>query len=127
MPDSQCTAHKFTCKHPIPDWAIPLLGIAAAGLIWGLIVCYVKRTQPQYSWLEVIFCNCPSEKQAARHASVPTNIPVVSGQVAVPSAVPVQVANTNSVADELMKLKGLLDTGVLSQAEFEQQKQRLLA
>jgi len=28
--------------------------------------------------------------------------------------------------DELTKLKGLLDTGVLTQAEFDAQKQRIL-
>lgn len=32
-----------------------------------------------------------------------------------------------SAADELIKLKGLLDSGVLSQEEFEQQKKRILS
>lgn len=32
-----------------------------------------------------------------------------------------------SVADELLKLKGLLDQGVLTQAEFDEQKAKLLA
>lgn len=41
-----------------------------------------------------------------------------------------QPANSNStglsIADELLKLKSLLDNGILTQAEFESQKQKLL-
>lgn len=32
-----------------------------------------------------------------------------------------------SVADELVKLKGLLDSGVLSQEEFDAQKKQLMS
>ncbi len=39
----------------------------------------------------------------------------------------VQAAAPLSVADELAKLKGLVDTGVLSPDEFEQQKTKLLS
>lgn len=35
-------------------------------------------------------------------------------------------ASTSSLADELKKLKELVDAGVISAAEFEQQKQKLL-
>jgi len=35
-------------------------------------------------------------------------------------------ANTTSVAEELTKLKNLLDSGVLTQLEFDEQKRRLL-
>lgn len=38
-----------------------------------------------------------------------------------------QGANVASAADELLKLKNLLDQGVLTQVEYEQQKARLLA
>jgi len=42
-------------------------------------------------------------------------------------AVPVSTNNNNvSVADELLKLKQLLDMGVLSQEEFDEQKNKLL-
>lgn len=34
--------------------------------------------------------------------------------------------STSSLADELKKLKELVDAGVISEAEFEQQKQKLL-
>ena len=37
-----------------------------------------------------------------------------------------QPQNTVSVADEITKLKGLLDTGVLTQEEFNKQKSKLL-
>lgn len=36
-------------------------------------------------------------------------------------------ANTSSIADELLKLKNLVDIGVLSTEEFEQQKKKLLS
>lgn len=40
---------------------------------------------------------------------------------------PVSTNNNNvSVADELLKLKQLLDMGVLSQEEFDEQKNKLL-
>lgn len=37
-----------------------------------------------------------------------------------------QVVENNSVADELMKFKQLLDAGAITQDEFEEQKKRLL-
>lgn len=37
-----------------------------------------------------------------------------------------QTSNTISVADEITKLKGLLDAGVLTQEEFNKQKSKLL-
>lgn len=37
-----------------------------------------------------------------------------------------QTENNSSVADELTKLKSLLDTGVITQEEFDAQKQKLL-
>jgi len=40
--------------------------------------------------------------------------------------VSVTVDNNVSVADELLKLKQLLDMGVLSQEEFNEQKDKLL-
>lgn len=43
-------------------------------------------------------------------------------QYAAPSAPPI----TDSVVDQLTNLKQLLDSGVLSQAEFDAQKQRIL-
>ncbi len=39
----------------------------------------------------------------------------------------IQQAGTSSIADELKKLKGLLDAGVLTQTEFDAQKAKLLA
>jgi hypothetical protein len=56
------------------------------------------------------FCCCfknPSAQVVARHTR-----PVASSQ--------------QSVADELTKLKGLLDAGLLTQREFDAQKQKLL-
>jgi hypothetical protein len=44
------------------------------------------------------------------------------------SAAPVAAqAPASSVADELVKLKGLLDSGVITKAEFDQQKAKLLS
>lgn len=40
---------------------------------------------------------------------------------------PKNVGSTESVADQLIKLKGLLDAGVLTQDEFDNQKAKLLA
>ncbi len=42
-------------------------------------------------------------------------------------AAPVAPPITTSVVDQLINLKQLLDSGVLSQAEFDAQKQRILA
>jgi hypothetical protein len=42
-------------------------------------------------------------------------------------AAPAAPAITDSVVDQLTNLKSLLDSGVLSQAEFDAQKQRILA
>ena len=44
-----------------------------------------------------------------------------------PAADPAQAApSADDRMDELSKLKGLLDTGVLTQAEFDAQKQKIL-
>jgi len=52
----------------------------------------------------------------------PRTIPVTPAQEApIPQASP-----TLSVADELLKLKNLVDTGVITPAEFEREKRRLL-
>ena len=37
-----------------------------------------------------------------------------------------QIVENNSVADELMKFKQLLDVGVITQIEFEEQKRKIL-
>ena len=42
------------------------------------------------------------------------------------NAVPVQPASTKSVADELKKYKELLDQGVITEDEFQQQKAKIL-
>jgi len=53
----------------------------------------------------------------------PRTIPVTPTQEApIPQASP-----TLSVADELLKLKNLVDTGVITPAEFEREKRRLLS
>ena len=56
---------------------------------------------------------------------------MVSGQVVQGQVVPVPAAagtgGLPSVADELLKLQSLRDSGALTQAEFEAQKQKLLA
>ena len=36
------------------------------------------------------------------------------------------VQNTTSVTDEILKLKSLLDSGILTQKEFDKQKEKLL-
>ena len=43
-----------------------------------------------------------------------------------PAAQPVQVVQQQSAAEELTKLKGLLDAGVITQEEFDAQKKKLL-
>lgn len=52
-------------------------------------------------------------------------------QQAPPQAAPPQAApageTTDDMVDSLTKLKGLLDSGVLTQAEFDAQKQKILA
>ncbi len=52
------------------------------------------------------------EKMAARRASHPKNAPT---------------AGQESLADEIVKLKSLLDCGALTQAEFENAKSRLFS
>ena len=39
---------------------------------------------------------------------------------------PSTIGNTSSLADELKKLKELMDAGVITPSEFEQQKQKIL-
>jgi hypothetical protein len=48
-------------------------------------------------------------------------------QQAPPPAAPAAPAGGASTADQLMQLKQLLDEGVLTQAEFEAQKQKVLS
>lgn len=47
-------------------------------------------------------------------------------QQAAPAAAPAG-ETTDDMVDSLTKLKGLLDSGVLTQAEFDAQKQKILA
>ena len=48
-------------------------------------------------------------------------------QVAAPQAPPEAPAPTSTESyDDLMRLKGLLDAGVLTQAEFDAEKQKIL-
>lgn len=58
---------------------------------------------------------------------------IASGEIVVPEefkpkqkATVVEVKQQTSVADEIVKLKKLLDDGILTQAEYDQQKKKLL-
>lgn len=55
---------------------------------------------------------------------------IETGEVIVPkeyqSASTINASAEGGVADELKKLKGLLDSGILTQAEFDSQKKKLL-
>jgi Short C-terminal domain len=53
--------------------------------------------------------------------------PLFRGNVPQSSSVPLADTSANSTADELMKLAQLRDTGILSLAEFEQAKTKLLS
>jgi hypothetical protein len=49
-------------------------------------------------------------------------------QAAAPQAPPAEAAATSADSyDDLMRLKGLLDAGVLTQAEFDAEKQKILS
>ena len=58
-------------------------------------------------------------QQEAAAASAPAAAPPTPEAAATPSSA--------DSYDELMKLKGLLDAGVLTQAEFDSQKQKILS
>jgi predicted Zn-dependent peptidase len=51
---------------------------------------------------------------------------IASGEVVVPGRSKNPLAGKNSVADELVKFKKLLDEGALTQQEFETLKKKLL-
>jgi|GEM_PF-864773 len=63
-------------------------------------------------------------QQSQQYAPAPQYAP--AAQYAPPAA-PVAPAITADVVDQLTNLKQLLDSGVLTQAEFDLQKQRILA
>lgn len=63
----------------------------------------------------------------AKNQEVPQPVLQVQTQLAPPTPPPAQTEQqVVSVADELLKLKQLLDMGVLTDEEFNQQKQKLL-
>ena len=66
-----------------------------------------------------------AQAQAAQEQAVEAAPQPVPEQAAPPVAEATAAAPADSY-DELMKLKGLLDAGVLTQAEFDAQKQKIL-
>lgn len=63
----------------------------------------------------------------AKNQESPQSVPQIHNQPAPPTPPPMQTEQqVVSVADELLKLKQLLDMGVLTDEEFNQQKQKLL-
>lgn len=74
-----------------------------------------------------------SRGQAQGAAAAAQAAPVAPAPTAEPTPAPVDVADVAPPAsgaadnyDTLMKLKGLLDAGVLSQEEFDTEKQKIL-
>ena len=65
-----------------------------------------------------------AQAQAAQEQAAPPPPPPVPEQAAAP--VVEETAAPVDSYEELMKLKGLLDAGVLTQAEFDAQKQKIL-
>lgn len=63
-----------------------------------------------------------AEQQAAPAAPPPAAPPPPQAPAAAPPA-----TSTTDSYDDLMKLKGLLDAGVLTQAEFDAQKAKILS
>jgi hypothetical protein len=63
-----------------------------------------------------------AQQQAAPAAPPPAAPPPPQAPAAVPPA-----TSTADSYDDLMKLKGLLDAGVLTQAEFDAQKAKILS
>jgi hypothetical protein len=63
-------------------------------------------------------------EEAAQDA--PAEQPEAQQEAAPPSDAPPTGPTANESMDELTKLKGLLDAGVLTQEEFDTQKQRIL-
>jgi predicted flap endonuclease-1-like 5' DNA nuclease len=64
-----------------------------------------------------------AKAEAAQQAQAP--VPVAAAPA--PVAQPASGAPTTEALDDLMKLKGLLDAGALTQEEFDAQKQKILA
>ena len=65
-----------------------------------------------------------AQAQAAQEQAAPPPPPPLPEQAAAP--VVEETAAPVDSYEELMKLKGLLDAGVLTQAEFDAQKQKIL-
>lgn len=79
-------------------------------LVAGIIVAIV---------LIIVFSK--RRKRRARRAEA-----IANGTYPPPKPAPQKTADTTFVADELLKLKGLLDSGVITQEEFDKKKSQLL-
>ena len=66
-----------------------------------------------------------AQAQAAQEQAAAAAPPAPVPEQAAPPVAGASAAPADSY-DELMKLKGLLDAGVLSQAEFDSEKQKIL-
>jgi hypothetical protein len=132
-----CLAKTYTCKHPVPDWAIPLIAIAALVFLVasGMASVYVLNRQCYNDCIAMAKkeCFCCFFKKAGQ--STPRQVQMIANNGEYPAPPFAQPVATSaavhtqpqlSVADELQKLKALLDNKALTQAEFDAQKQKLL-
>ena len=88
---------------------------------------YKHAQQEEQAWEEKRRIREMEEKRAQAGGIMIGQSPVPSGS---PQAVPTNNDNSNStsdIADELLKLKALLDQGVLSDVEFQEMKSKILS
>lgn len=79
--------------------------------------------------VKIISTNNTVELIYIRSNQVNDFVSYVKGNIGLNSknnAIPKNATEVTSVADEILKLKGLLDLGILTQAEFDKKKKQLL-
>lgn len=91
-----------TTSYLISIVTVVLIPIIVAAIV--LIIVFSKR-----------------RKRRARRAEA-----IANGTYPPPKPAPQKTTDTTFVADELMKLKSLLDSGVITQEEFDNKKSQLL-
>ena len=86
------------------------------GLIWGSITVYSAGAKQGFKYVDKARCRDFADHLRNKLTPTPERAPATAASI-----------DMKSIADELAKLGALVEKGLLTQAEFDEQKKRLLA